>query len=90
MGSLYIPILCLCLNSKITRKLLSYFNGNLYYLFLIYDCGRSYRKNLLLLGLLNALPQSDKCYSFQIGSDNIAKLSNEQKAIATDKDWILI
>lgn len=43
-----------------------------------------------IVGLLNALPQSDKGYSFQIGSDNIAKLSNEQKAIATNKGWTLI
>lgn len=43
-----------------------------------------------IVGLLNALPQSDKGYSFQIGSDNIAKLSDEQKAIATDKGWTLI
>lgn len=32
----------------------------------------------------------DKGYSFHIGSDNIAKLSDEQKAIATDKGWTLI
>ena len=44
----------------------------------------------MLLGLLNALTQSDKGYSFQIGSGNIAKLSDEQKASATDKGWILI
>lgn len=43
-----------------------------------------------IFGLLNALPQSDKGYSFQIGSDNIAKLSDEQKAIATNKGWTLI
>lgn len=43
-----------------------------------------------IVGLLNALPQSDKGYSFQIGSDNIAKLSDEQKAIATGKGWTLI
>nr|DAH50637.1 MAG TPA: protein of unknown function DUF285 [Caudoviricetes sp.] len=43
-----------------------------------------------IVGLLNALPQSNKGYSFQIGSDNIAKLSDEQKAIATDKGWTLI
>lgn len=43
-----------------------------------------------IVGFLNALPQSDKGYSFQIGSDNIAKLSDEQKAIATDKGWTLI
>ena len=43
-----------------------------------------------LVGLLNALPQSDKGYSFQIGSGNIAKLSDEQKAIATNKGWTLI
>lgn len=43
-----------------------------------------------IVGLLNALPQSDKGYSFQIGNDNIAKLSDKQKAIATDKGWTLI
>ena len=43
-----------------------------------------------IVGLLNALPQSDKGYSFQIGEVNIAKLSDEQKAIATDKGWTLI
>lgn len=43
-----------------------------------------------IVGLLNALPQSDKGYSFQIGSNNIAKLSDEQKAIATTKGWTLI
>ena len=43
-----------------------------------------------IVGLLNALPQSDKGYSFQIGCDNIAKLSDEQKAIATDKGCTLI
>nr|DAG79305.1 MAG TPA: protein of unknown function DUF285 [Caudoviricetes sp.] len=43
-----------------------------------------------IVGLLNALPHSDKGYSFQIGSVNIAKLSDEQKAIATDKGWTLI
>ena len=48
------------------------------------------KKIQLLLGLLNALHQSDKGYSFQIGCDNIAKLSDEQKAIVTDKGWTLI
>ena len=43
-----------------------------------------------IVGLLDALPQSDKGYSFQIGSDNIAKLSDDQKAIATNKGWTLI
>lgn len=43
-----------------------------------------------IVGLLNALPQSDKGYSFQIGATNIAKLSDEQKAIATGKGWTLI
>lgn len=43
-----------------------------------------------IVGLLNALPQSDKGYSFQIGSANIAKLTDEQKAIATNKGWTLI
>lgn len=43
-----------------------------------------------IVGLMNALPQSDKGYSFQIGANNIAKLTDEQKAIATDKGWTLI
>ena len=43
-----------------------------------------------IVGLMNALPQSDKGYSFQIGDVNIAKLTNEQKAIATNKGWTLI
>ena len=34
--------------------------------------------------------KGDKGYSFQIGSDNIAKLSDEQKAIVTNKGWTLI
>lgn len=34
--------------------------------------------------------KGDKGYSFQIGEANIAKLSNEQKAIATNKGWTLI
>ena len=34
--------------------------------------------------------RGDKGYSFQIGSGNIAKLSYEQKAIATNKGWTLI
>lgn len=55
--------------------------------------GLNYSKKLTvdnIVALLNALPQSDKGYSFQIGSDNIAKLTDEQKAIATDKGWTLI
>ena len=55
--------------------------------------GLNYSKSLTvdsIVGLLNALPQSDKGYSFQIGSGNIAKLSDEQKAIATNKGWTLI
>ena len=43
-----------------------------------------------IVGLLNALPQSDKGYSFQIGDVNIAKLTDEQKSIATNKGWTLI
>lgn len=34
--------------------------------------------------------RGDNGYSFQIGSANIAKLSDEQKAIATNKGWTLI
>lgn len=34
--------------------------------------------------------KGDKGYSFQIGSNNIAKLSDGQKAIATYKGWTLI
>lgn len=57
------------------------------------NIGLDYSKGLTvdsIVGLLNALPQSDKGYSFQIGSTNIAKLSDEQKAIATNKGWTLI
>ena len=43
-----------------------------------------------IITLLNALPQSDKGYSFKIGADNIAKLSEDQKAIATNKGWTLV
>lgn len=43
-----------------------------------------------IVGLLNALPQSTHNYSFQIGQTNIDKLSEEQKAIATNKNWRLI
>lgn len=43
-----------------------------------------------IVGLLNALPQSTHNYSFQIGQTNIDKLSEEQKAIATNKNWRLV
>lgn len=43
-----------------------------------------------LLSVLNALPQLDgESYYVQLGSNNIAKLSDEQKAIATNKNWVL-
>ena len=34
--------------------------------------------------------RGDKGYLFQIGDVNIAKLTNEQKSIATNKGWTLI
>ena len=43
-----------------------------------------------IVGLLNALPQTTNNYSFQIGQTNIDKLSEEQKAIATNKGWRLV
>ena len=43
-----------------------------------------------IVGLLNALPTTTNGYSFQIGSTNIAKLSEDQKAIATTKGWQLV
>ena len=43
-----------------------------------------------IVGLLNALPQSTHNYSFQIGQTNIDKLSEEQKAIVTNKNWRLV
>ena len=43
-----------------------------------------------IVGLLNALPQSTNNYSFQIGETNINKLSDDQKAIATNKGWTLV
>ena len=43
-----------------------------------------------IVGLLNALPTTTNDYSFQIGQTNINKLSEEQKAIATNKGWQLV
>ena len=43
-----------------------------------------------IVGLLNALPTTTNDYSFQIGQTNIDKLSEEQKAIATNKNWRLV
>lgn len=43
-----------------------------------------------IIGLLNALPQSTEGNAFQIGETNIGKLSDDEIAIATDKNWILI
>ena len=43
-----------------------------------------------IVGLLNALPTTTNNRSFQIGEVNIAKLSDEQKAIATNKNWRLV
>lgn len=43
-----------------------------------------------LLSILNSLPQLDgHTRTLFIGSDNLAKLSDEQKAIATNKGWTL-
>lgn len=42
-----------------------------------------------IVGLLNALPQTTSNYSFQLGSTNIAKLTDDEKAIATNKGWKL-
>ena len=43
-----------------------------------------------LVSVLNALPQSDgPSYICRIGSTNLAKLSDGQKAIATSKGWVL-
>ena len=43
-----------------------------------------------IVGLLNALPTTTHNYSFQIGQTNLNKLSDEQKAIATNKNWRLV
>ena len=43
-----------------------------------------------IVGLLNALPTTTDGYSFQIGQTNIDKLSDDQKAIATNKGWTLV
>ena len=43
-----------------------------------------------IVSVLNALPQlEDVPYTCAIGSANIVKLSDEQRAIATNKNWIL-
>ena len=43
-----------------------------------------------IVGLLNTLPVTTHGYSFQLGSTNIAKLTDDEKAIATNKGWKLI
>lgn len=43
-----------------------------------------------IVGLLNALPVTENGYRFQIGETNIAKLAEDEVAIATDKGWTLI
>ena len=44
-----------------------------------------------LVSVLNALPQlpDGTSYTCRIGSTNLAKLSDDQKAIATNKGWVL-
>ena len=44
-----------------------------------------------LVSVINALPQLDSgtSYTCTIGSTNLAKLTDEQKAIATNKGWTL-
>lgn len=43
-----------------------------------------------IVGLLNALPTTTHNYRFRIGKKNIYKLSDDQKAIATNKNWTLV
>ena len=43
-----------------------------------------------LVSVISALPQlEDVPYTCAIGSANLVKLSDDQKAIATNKGWIL-
>ena len=42
-----------------------------------------------LIGILNKLPVSTKALTLTIGSTNLAKLTDEDKKIATDKGWTL-
>ena len=42
-----------------------------------------------LVGLLNALPPTTNEYKFTLGTTNLNKLTDEQKAIATNKGWTL-
>lgn len=42
-----------------------------------------------LVSILNALPNSTKGNTLNIGSTNLAKLTDDQKAIATSKGWVL-
>ena len=44
-----------------------------------------------LVSIINALQQLDEgeSYTCQLGADNLAKLTDEQKAIATAKGWTL-
>ena len=42
-----------------------------------------------LLNILNALPETTEAYTCTLGSTNLAKLTDEEKAIAIDKGWTL-
>ena len=42
-----------------------------------------------MVNLFNALPTSTKGYTFTVGETNLAKLTDDQKAIATSKGWTL-
>lgn len=42
-----------------------------------------------LINILNALPNSTNGYTCTLGSSNLAKLTDEEKAIAVDKGWTL-
>lgn len=55
--------------------------------FYFYDCTNLTVESLV--NLLNALPTSTHNGTFTIGADNLAKLSDAQKAIATAKNWTL-
>lgn len=42
-----------------------------------------------LINLLNALPTVTNSYTFTIGGENLQKLSDDEKSVATVKGWIL-
>ncbi len=64
--------------------------GNIYHNISFYDCNKLTHESLM--SIINALANNSSAttkHYCQLGSTNIAKLTNEEKAIATNKNWYL-